>query len=460
MISPTKCRLGSYLSSNTRGNNVCGIVGICGKIYAKEENIFKVLLCLDTIRGPDSTGVLAVSENSVYETFKKVGTPWNCFGEKKFDNIFKFTNVLLLGHNRMATVGHVTDKNAHPFDVGDIIGVHNGTIRSEFKLEDHQFFDVDSETVLHNFAKNGVGETCKILDGAYAIVFYDKRDHTLHMLRNKERPLYYVYSKDMKTLLWASESWMLTIACAKYDLEIGTITELPPMSEHSFVLPQVQPHKIAALPEMLKTPFVKEEYKAPMVPWSPPKTEVKPHLKIVPKVPADRAEINHFVGKDVLFSVAGAVKSKHQNFLRAYVEMPEAQVVEIRIFMDDKNKKYGPLCESPNKIWEGHVKRAHALNMSKGYLLLDNRSIKPSDPRRIAGIIDSKEKVFNLYHNRPATAQEWLDETAGGCDNCSEIPQMRDNLDLEWYDHGKFFCKNCYNTQAVQNYLSVLTNEA
>lgn len=428
----------------------------------KEENVFKTLLCLDTIRGPDSTGVLAVSDNSLYDIFKKVGTPWNCYGEKEFEKLFKYTNVLLLGHNRWATVGIVTDENAHPFDVGDIIGVHNGTIRQERKLDDHQMFDVDSQTVLHNFAKNGVAQTCKILDGAYAVVFYDKRDHTIHMLRNKERPLWFVYSKDMKTLLWASEPWMLQIACARHGLEIGEVKELPEMLEHSFELPRVAPYKVDELPEMTKVPFVKEEHKYEVVPWkyTPPAPPKGSHLRVVQAVKQQGYEkLLAFINKDIKFSVVGPVEGKHQKFIRAYAELPEADVIEIRIFMDGKNKKYANLVGMKDKIWEGHVKRVNSLGLAKGYLLLDNRTIKPADPRKVDGIIEGKEKIFNLHHGEITDAQGWLDKTAIGCDNCGGIPQFRDAPDLEWYEQDKFFCKRCFQTQSVQNFLHLLASE-
>lgn len=439
---------------------MCGIVGVCGKILNKEEVVFKTLLCLDTIRGPDSTGVLAVSENSVSDIFKKVGTPWGCFGEKGFNNIFKFNNVLLLGHNRMATVGNVTAKNAHPFDVGDIIGVHNGTIKQEHKLDDHEYFDVDSETVLHNFAKNGTVNTCKILDGAYAVVFYDKRDHSVHMLRNKERPLYYVYSKDMKTLFWASENWMLHIATARGGVEIGEIVELPEMTEKFFQLPKQPPGKVAQLPEMSEIVLKKEEPKPYYTPWrETKKTSNGTQLTVVKSLSVERTKLLSFIGKDILFSATGLVTGKHQSFIRGYVELPGADIVEVRIFMSTKNVKHAELCSSQNKIWEGHVKKASVFGVGKGYLLLDNRTIKAADTRKIDGIIEGDQKCFNLFHSRLATAQEWLDKTSCGCDNCGDIPQMKDAKDLEWYDADRFFCKPCFNTQKVQSYLSVMTKE-
>lgn len=447
---------------------MCGIVGVCGKILAKEENVFKTLLCLDTIRGPDSTGILAVSATTGFEIFKKTGTPWDCFGEKGFEKIFKFTNALLLGHNRAATVGHISDENAHPFDVGNIIGVHNGTLRNEYKLDDNQYFNVDSETLLHNFEKNGVADTIKIVDGALAVVFYDKRDHTLHMLRNNERPLSFTYSKDRRTMFWASEAWMLHIACARYGLDIGEVKELPPMVEHSFQITREVPSKVDPLPEMDIKTLVKYEPKSYYYPsgsnWKPrtePAASNVTNIGDVKKALSEKLykKMMALVGKDVNFSVSGFVDGKHQKFIRAYAELPGADVIEIRIFMDQNNKKFKELVDARERLWQGHVKRANILALHRGYLLLDNRTIKISDPRALASDINPREKSFNLFRNKPVTLQEWLDATSIGCDNCGDIPGISDAEQLEWYDNDKFFCKGCYATQNVQNYLSLRPEE-
>lgn len=453
---------------------MCGIVGVCGKILVKEENIFKTLLCLDTIRGPDSTGILGVSASTGFEIFKKVGTPWHCFGDAGFEKIFKYTNVLLLGHNRAATVGAVNQANAHPFDVGEVIGVHNGTLRNESRLKDNDLFSVDSETLLHNFAVNGVSETVKIVDGAFSVVFYDKRDHTIHFLRNKERPLFYTFSEDNKTLLWASEAWMLSITCARFGYKISEVHELPEMVEFSFPLPrQSSPSKVDVIPEITKTVLTKEVkiYEHPWGAYSYVNQDNEQSARgliVVPKGTMGAKDLVNlhkrklmasFLGKDVNFSVSGFVEGKHQKFIRAYAELDEADVVEIRIFMDKKNQMFGQLCEDKENFWTGHVKRVSSVNAARGYLLLDNRSIKVYEPRVPQNVINAGEKCFNLYHNKPVTAQQWLDATSCGCDNCGTIPQLREAADLNWYDDDKFFCGTCYKTQNVQNYLSLLPED-
>src|SRR5699024_5961055 len=193
---------------------MCGIVGCVGHLTSKEEKAFKMLLQIDTIRGPHSTGVLNVSRdpNHGWETLKQVGTPWELFEDKAWSGLWSRLSSALLGHNRWATSGEINNDNAHPFHDEHIVGVHNGTLVTQKDLHNHEQYKVDSENIIHNLAKEGARETLRKLFGAFALVWYDDNERTINMVRNEERPLYFCKVNDGRTYFWASESWMLNVA--------------------------------------------------------------------------------------------------------------------------------------------------------------------------------------------------------------------------------------------------------
>jgi len=49
---------------------ICGIVGVAGQVSLKHERAFKTMLILDTLRGIDSTGVLAVHRDGSHDVAK------------------------------------------------------------------------------------------------------------------------------------------------------------------------------------------------------------------------------------------------------------------------------------------------------------------------------------------------------------------------------------------------------
>lgn len=199
---------------------MCGLVGAAGILGAQEEKAFRHLLIVDTLRGEDSTGIAAINSQMGYTIAKEVGTPYALFDTKRCESIWKKLNRVLIGHNRSATVGTVIRKNAHPFDMETIIGVHNGTLRNKWKLDDSADYTVDSENLFHHMEKNGVKQAIDIVDGAYALVWWDKFEYELNFLRNKERPLYITRTTDDKTIFWASEKWMLHVACDRNNIKI------------------------------------------------------------------------------------------------------------------------------------------------------------------------------------------------------------------------------------------------
>lgn len=201
---------------------MCGIVGMAGSIGIKEEKVFRNLLVFDTVRGEHSTGVAAVHADGDISVSKVVGDPFTLFDSRGFESIMRRPNRVFIGHNRFATTGKVNRKNAHPFEFDNVVGVHNGTLTNKFDIPGTQHLEVDSEAIYHHINKEGVENTIPLLKGAWALVWFDKEKGSVNLIRNKERTLYYSYSKDGKTLFWASEAWMLNVALSRNDIQFET----------------------------------------------------------------------------------------------------------------------------------------------------------------------------------------------------------------------------------------------
>ena len=207
---------------------MCGVVGIAGNLFAREELTMKRLLLLDSLRGMDSTGIAAVRMGGMkVEIAKRATHCFNLYDSKQFiDALNGNTSIAFIGHNRAATSGLIKDVNAHPFQIEHITGVHNGTLEDKDKkmLEDWlgESYNVDSEALFAAIAKFGVKEVIPKLHkgrdhykGAWSLVWWNSKEKTLNFLRNEHRPLWYCYSDDFKQIFWASEFWMLDVALQK-----------------------------------------------------------------------------------------------------------------------------------------------------------------------------------------------------------------------------------------------------
>jgi predicted glutamine amidotransferase len=188
---------------------MCGLVGVFGDFSISNDKIFEELLYIDTLRGDDSTGVAFISKKGNPEIAKELGPPIWLQWTDHYIHCIKRPNLALIGHNRAATRGAVDKNNAHPFTHGHITGAHNGTLLSTTDLIDADKFGTDSEAIVYTMSQIGIEETWKRINGAAAMSVWNKKDMTLHLMTNGERPLCFAYDEKKESLFWASERWML-----------------------------------------------------------------------------------------------------------------------------------------------------------------------------------------------------------------------------------------------------------
>lgn len=195
---------------------MCGIVGVAGSgpMSHQMKEFMQDLLFHGIVRGKHATGVAAIDTLDRSLTVMKKAVPSPIFLEDKemMEPLFahKHNFNIYIGHNRFATQGSKDDDaNAHPFVHGDIVGVHNGTLRNQRLLDDHKDFVVDSDNLYHHLNKNGLDDTVTKLNGAFSLVWYDKSNNSLNFIRNDERPMT-IAKLSNGYWVWASERGMLT----------------------------------------------------------------------------------------------------------------------------------------------------------------------------------------------------------------------------------------------------------
>lgn len=211
----------------------------------------KQLLIVNTLRGSDSTGIFAVPIVKGGETrvFKRAVEGTDFVNLKQTESIL--TNIekfwAVVGHNRAATLGKVNSTNAHPFQIGNITLVHNGTLKSMHTLPDHKEFSVDSELIAHSINEWGIERTIKELHGAFALVWHDARTNLIHMIRNDERPLYFGIKTDKKGVIFGSELGMLKWISTRNGYNIDDWFHLVPGSMVTFTKGDLANYGVTAL---------------------------------------------------------------------------------------------------------------------------------------------------------------------------------------------------------------------
>ncbi|MGL5324012.1 MAG: class II glutamine amidotransferase, partial [Aeromonas sp.] len=355
---------------------------MAGRITEGHKKAFRDLLVMDSLRGPHSTGICVADRMGTGGFVKKVGNPYELFDTKLFDTAMTGTKSVLLGHNRWATKGAINSTNAHPFEFGKIIGAHNGTLRQQSLLDDWTKFDVDSENLYYHMERHGVQATVPKLNGAYALTWHDAEDHSVNLLRNDERPLTYCYSKDHKTLYWASEGWMLMAALHRNNLDHGEIYALPVNKHYKFLVPGgfVNAEKVFEAPVIATT----EPYKAVVINYGPAQGKYQSAsgsatTKTAGSYPALTNDqktamlqmYRPYLGVDCKFVVFTEAKTSTGEYYLHCVHH-EDENIELRVFTPRGGELWNKMMNSCHGF-QGHTKRYSP--EEGGYLLVDIRSI-------------------------------------------------------------------------------------
>lgn len=216
---------------------MCGLIGGAGRMTTVHETAVKQLLIVDCLRGMHSVGLARIGSTGDCSVVKRAGmSPQDFLDLRKTADLFAGANRCFIGHNRFATQGAINSANAHPFEFEHVVGAHNGSLlqHSLHKLPGSRDFDVDSEMIFNSINQIGSEETAKILNGAFALTWWDKRDNSLHFMRNDQRPLWYTMTPDEEVIFWASEPWMLHGILGRNSIKYTELKSVPVKKELVF----------------------------------------------------------------------------------------------------------------------------------------------------------------------------------------------------------------------------------
>ena len=178
---------------------MCGIVGILGKAPVA-PSIVEALRRLE-YRGYDSAGVATLANGGI-ERRRAVGKLRNLAEALAREPLSGTSGI---GHTRWATHGGVTETNAHPHVVGDVVVVHNGIIENFRTLKDELLAEgatfttqTDTEVVAQLLARElrrgtapreAVRVVLARLEGAFALAILFKGEPDLMIGARNGPPL-------------------------------------------------------------------------------------------------------------------------------------------------------------------------------------------------------------------------------------------------------------------------------
>lgn len=230
---------------------MCGIVGTMQfgvpTTPAYNQSALYLTTCLlkaSETRGKDATGIAALFEDGNFFVQKMAisstefvgrsgGKPDDYEGLLAF--IRNYTQAPLrciIGHCRKKSVGALNNTDNHPIKTGNILGVHNGTLKNDdeiFKnLSCERDGEVDSEAIFRllefftneckdPFTLDSLEEVCKRLEGTFSFLGFNANNPYQVVSARDGRPAEYCLIKPLGMVLVASEKKFIDLALYSYN---------------------------------------------------------------------------------------------------------------------------------------------------------------------------------------------------------------------------------------------------
>jgi glucosamine 6-phosphate synthetase-like amidotransferase/phosphosugar isomerase protein len=214
---------------------MCGINGMVflkgvkrnANMMSKIRFIFDQLLYETQDRGEHATGIASFKRDGSYELHKKdINADKMTTKDEAYRKIVEGFNAketsVIISHTRYYTKGKPDNNlNNHPFDIGNVVGLHNGSIKnddflfSKYAKEFTRIGEVDSEIIfqlINHYNQEGITYAGlkkaledTFLKGVFALAFVHKNNPNMLNLVKQEKPMYVAYGQEAGIVIFNSD---------------------------------------------------------------------------------------------------------------------------------------------------------------------------------------------------------------------------------------------------------------
>jgi len=474
---------------------MCGLVGVAGNIFGADLKMFRDMLLMDTVRGWDSTGVLAVpaTENKPHKLETCVGTPDNLWKHDDSD-IFNVKGMpgggykLLMGHNRWATTGEINKSNAHPFTYGNIVGAHNGSLVRWDDLECGEAErEVDSKAIFNTLNIKGIDHLWGKLNGAATLTWYDTDTGELNFIRNEQRPLKLATNEKGDTLYWASEDWMLYEAADRAGVKFKTLynsdkEEIDPvwsLNPHSLVTfkPLLLSCKMTGVRDVKKKVFPRQnsgKNGKNTIGFKITKNNTsfkQKHINIGWAKGSEKTDKSP-IGREFVFKRVSRIHNGQDTFEAAILESKTDSKICVQVYPDcsDDLNRWHSRYRSDSEYYFKIKHRPRTSGNFGGYTCLKIAERGVSLTKIVKKKVDLKtppinqtlggvpKNAFKAFGGRVTESRWWqLNNTMqpkNSCACCQNPLDINDHENIEWLSRTSALCPECSENDVVKNFVN------